>query len=286
MNILISSAGGPASVGLIKSIRNLNQNHNIVSIDCDSMAAGLFLSDKYYVVPQVKEVNNFWEIIQNIIEKNDINFILPTDEATLGLFSKYRKKLKTRGIKIWVSPVKTIKLCNNKFKFWKKLHNEFDMPFIVSNVLQKPDKSSGARGVKLISPPKDNHLWEYLPGEEYTVDVFCDHKSISLGTIVRKRNGIKAGISVKGSIVRHKYLENESERLCKFLKIQGPCCIQWKENKDGKPKLIECNPRLGGGTYFATLAGVNPAEIYLNNIKTKQFPREIKVTRYFEEIII
>ena len=286
MNILISSAGGPAAIGLIKSIRDLNQNHNIISIDCDNMAAGLFLSDKYDVIPPIKELSNPWDIIKDIIIKNNINCILPVDEAVLGLISRHKKYLLDSNIKVWISPLETIKLCNNKFKFWKKLHKKFNMPFIIPNVLQKPDESSGARGVKLISPPEGNHLWEYLPGEEYTVDVFCDHKSISLGTIVRKRNGIKAGISVKGSIIRHKYLENESEKLCKFLKIQGPCCIQWKEDKNGKPKLIECNPRLGGGTYFATLAGVNPAEIYLNNIKTKQFPREIKVTRYFEEVII
>ena len=86
-------------------------------------------------------------------------------------------------------------------------------------------------------------------------------------------------------VLRHKELEKECERLCKELKIKGPCCIQWKEERAGKPKLIECNPRLGGGTFFSTLAGVNPAKIYLEDIKQKQYPKEIKVTRYFEEIV-
>ena len=30
----------------------------------------------------------------------------------------------------------------------------------------------------------------------------------------------------------------------------------------------------------------NPAEIYLENKSKKQYPKEIKVTRYFEEIVI
>ena len=119
--------------------------------------------------------------------------------------------------------------------------------------------------------------------------MFCDNNSDSLGTIVRTREGVKAGISVKGCVIRHNQIESDSEKLCKELQIKGPCCIQWKEDFDGTPKLVECNPRLGGGTYFATLAGVNPADIYLRTIKLspKQlYPKEIKVTRYFEEIVI
>ena len=286
MNILVPSAGGPASIGLIKSIKKLNQNHNIIAIDCNSMAAGLFLANKYYIIPPIKKISNPWETYKNIILKNNINFILPTDEVSLITFSKHQKELLKLGIKIWISPLDTIKLCQNKFNFWKKLNDSFNMPQVYSNIFLKPDKGSGARGTKLISPPKNSHLWEYLPGDEFTVDVFCDNYSDSLGTIVRKRDGIKAGISVKGTIIRHEYLENESERLCKILNIKGPCCIQWKEDINGKPKLIECNPRLGGGTYFTTLAGVNPANIYLNDVTIKKFPKEIKVTRYFEEIII
>ena len=61
MNILVPSAGGPASIGLIKSIKKLNQNHNIIAIDCNSMAAGLFLANKYYVIPPIKKISNPWE---------------------------------------------------------------------------------------------------------------------------------------------------------------------------------------------------------------------------------
>tara|TARA_R110002012_G_scaffold49960_2_gene129432 strand:+ start:3897 stop:4775 length:879 start_codon:yes stop_codon:yes gene_type:complete len=290
MNILITSAGSPAAVGLIKSINlvqeKTHKNYNITAIDCDPLAAGLFLANNYHVVPPIKDISNPWEFLKNIILKHKINFILPNSESELILFSKNKKNLEKMGVKIWISPLNTINLCNNKFKFWEKLHKDFNMPFYISSkIFSKPDQGAGSRGCKLIETPKNTHLWEYLPGNEYTVDVFCDGNSNSLGTIVRKREGIKAGISVKGSIIRNKYLEEESEKLCKTLNIVGPCNIQWKENESQQPKLIECNPRLGGGTYFSTLAGVNPAEIYLQNIKTKQYPKEIKVTRYFEEII-
>ena len=290
-NILVTAAGGPAGIGLIKSIRALSDNkYNIVAIDCEEMGAGLYLADKYYVVPPMKQMFfDGWDEIKGIIVKENINFILPTSESELSLFANYKEELKKLGVEIYISSPSTIKLCNNKFEFWKHLNEKFMMPNPVNSVFLKPDIGAGARGTKKIEAIEGSHLWEFLPGREYTVDVFCDNNSNSLGTIVRRRDGVKAGISVKGSVIRDTELELQSEKLCKEIGIHGPCCIQWKEDINGIPKLIECNPRLGGGTYFATLAGVNPADIYLRTIKTspkKVYPKEIQVTRYFEEIVI
>ena len=50
-NILITSAGSPAAVGLIKSIRELKGKYNIVAVDSDPLAAGLFLADINLVIP-------------------------------------------------------------------------------------------------------------------------------------------------------------------------------------------------------------------------------------------
>ena len=293
INILVTAAGGPAGIGLIKSIRalkNSTQLYNIIAIDCDEMGAGLFLADKHYVVPPMKQmVSDGWDEIKEIIIKERINYILPTSESELHLFSNYKQQLRDIGVEVFISSPKTINLCNNKFKFWKSLNSKFSMPNPISTAFLKPDIGAGARGTKKIEAAEGTHMWEYLPGKEYTVDVFCDNNSNSLGTVVRTRDGIKAGISVKGSVIRYAQLEDDSEKLCKELGIQGPCCIQWKKDVHGEPKLMECNPRLGGGTYFATLAGVNPAEVYISGNKlstVKKYPKEIRVTRYFEEIVI
>ena len=72
--------------------------------------------------------------------------------------------------------------------------------------------------------------------------------------------------------------------------LKGPVCIQFKENESGEPVIIECNPRLGGGTYMCTLAGVNYADIYFdlltNTKRATPNPKEITVLRYYNEIII
>ena len=63
-----------------------------------------------------------------------------------------------------------------------------------------------------------------------------------------------------------------------------------KESKEGILKIVEVNPRMGGGTIFTTLAGANfPAMILdMVNGKKLKIPKisEITIVRYFEEIVV
>ena len=63
-----------------------------------------------------------------------------------------------------------------------------------------------------------------------------------------------------------------------------------KESKEGNLKIVEINPRMGGGTIFTTLAGANfPAMILdMVNGKKLKIPKisEVTIIRYFEEIVV
>lgn len=292
MNILVLSAGGPAAIGLIKSFKLLDIPTNIISCDIDPLAAGFCISDKSYIINPIKPetIKSNWEEILNIIKKEKIDLILPTSDRNSLLISKYKNLLTKLGVKTFISSFDTINVCLDKLKFWEHLNKSFNMPSPIKAVFEKPNTGSGSKNSHLITPQMGCSLWEYLPGNEYTVDVFCDNANNIICTSVRERVGVKAGISVKGKVIYHPYIEKESKRLCKELNIKGPCCIQWKEDTYGTPKLIECNPRLGGGTYMTTLAGGNPAEIYLklsqNNPINPVTITPITVTRSYNEHIV
>ena len=263
INVLVTSAGGPAALGWIKSLRSLGIiDMSIIATDCNKLAAGLYLADHHYVIEST------YKNIKNVIKKHSINLIIAQSEAELLLLSNHKDELNDMGVKTFVSSQKTIKICYDKLKFYTHCVLDFKLPSLIQAAFEKPDIGSGSRGVELIKAKEGN----------------------SLGTVVRKRLKTKAGISVQGEVIRYKEIEKTAEDLCKFLNIIGPCCIQFKEDRQGIPTILECNPRLGGGSYFATLAGVNPAEIYVNlfrNVEVKkQYPNPITVTRYFEEIVI
>ena len=55
--------------------------------------------------------------------------------------------------------------------------------------------------------------------------------------------------------------------IAKYLKIKGPCCIQLKKSQNNELKVIEINPRLGGGTIFTALAGANFPSMILDLVQ-------------------
>jgi len=310
-NILISCAGGPAAVGAIKSLREINFKGNIVTIDCDPLAVGGYLSDINHIVP-LSTSKDFWIKVLDIIKKEKITLIIPTGDSDIKHFSKHKNELEKLGVTVFMSDYDTILKCQDKGVFFDYCNTKFPLPFTSNNykdlkfpMFAKPEHGSGSRGAKVCYKTFDiktldkeesvhrssNYLFQdFLPGQEYTVDVLCDLNSNPIVIIPRKRLQIKAGISSKGQVLKHKLIEDLCKDLCIHLNIKGPVCIQLKEDDKGNPKFIEVNPRLGGGTYFSTLAGLNFLDLILK-IKNKEkytIPelKEITVLRYYNEIVI
>lgn len=316
MNILVSCAGGPAAVGVIKSMNDLDtrSEHKIVAIDCDKLSVGFYLADVSYVVPFSVE-DDYWKEVLKIIRKENIDLIVPTGDADIVHFSRNQSMLKKMNVVNFMSDYKTIISCQDKLTFYKTATenglsdlmpdtsdkwSEIEFP-----ILCKPRRGSGSRGIELwenknqikdfsltdnLHYSTDYIYQEYLPGNEYTIDVFCDLSGKVISNIPRERLQTKAGISSKGRIIKDKFIEDSCEELCKVFKIKGPVCIQMKEDFNGNPKFVEVNPRLGGGTYFTTLAGVNFMKLmidYLNGEDIKApLAKEITILRYYNEVII
>ena len=63
-----------------------------------------------------------------------------------------------------------------------------------------------------------------------------------------------------------------------------------KEDENGIPHILEVNPRSGGGSYLATMAGVNFADIIIKLVKGEEFEiedfKEQTIVRYYEEVAI
>ncbi|MGB8085109.1 MAG: ATP-grasp domain-containing protein, partial [Nitrososphaeraceae archaeon] len=125
---------------------------------------------------------------------------------------------------------------------------------------------------------------------EYTIDVLSDLEKRALMAVPRIRIQTKAGISTKGRVLKNRKIEDECKQIADFIGIRGPCCIQMKEDENGIVKLVEINPRMGGGTIFTTLAGANFPMMLIDLIEHKKVKvpeiQEITVIRYYEEIVI
>jgi carbamoyl-phosphate synthase large subunit len=306
-NVLVPGASAPAGINTIKSLKLANFKGKILSIDSNELSAGFYLSDYREISPEAED-EGYLDFLFKIIDKYEINVLMPSSGYDIFPFSENKEKLQNLGVVPVISDRDVLEVCRDKVLTFERLKNNFNLPYTTEDksritefpIISKPRFGKGSRDIiqindfselDYISSRYSNMIYqEYLPGEEFTIDVLSDFDSNPIISVPRVRLQTRGGISTKGKIILEKELIEESCRISEFLKIVGPCCIQMKKDKDNAFKLVEINPRLGGGTIFTTLAGANFPKMIIDMIEGKKIKipqvSEITVLRYFEEIII
>jgi carbamoyl-phosphate synthase large subunit len=99
-------------------------------------------------------------------------------------------------------------------------------------------------------------LCEYLPGEEYSVDMLVNHGRV-LALLIRIREKVISGISVRGTFVTDPEIEHQCLSIASNFQLHGPIGMQFKRASQGYPKILEINPRLQGAVSTARFAGIN-----------------------------
>jgi carbamoyl-phosphate synthase large subunit len=279
----------------------------IVATDSSSLSAGFFMADVNEVIPEADE-HTFIEKLFNIVRFHKVGILMPSSGFDIYPYSENQKELAELGAIAIVSDRDKLEICRDKMLTFQTLSQKFALPFTTADstgirafpVLAKPRFGKGSKGIvriddesdlKYILSKRDDLVFqEYLPGTEYTVDVLSDLESKPLMAVPRIRMQTKAGISTKGKILRDFTLEEECMQIAEHIGIRGPCCMQMKESNDGELKLIEVNPRMGGGTIFTTLAGANFPAMLIDLIEGREVSipsiSEISVVRYFEEFVL
>ena len=163
-------------------------------------------------------------------------------------------------------------------------------------VVVKPRTGSGSRGVRILHRQADLDdyprngkmiVQEYLPGREFSVDVFCHQGRVLQGS-ARARVKINNGIAVISQTVADDALVESARMVCETMGIEGAANVQFKLDADGNPKLLEINPRFPGGTSLTQEAGMDWVGATVT-VATGEVPvleqtiREVAMVRRYEE---
>lgn len=98
---------------------------------------------------------------------------------------------------------------------------------------------------------------EYLPGPEYSVDAFRGEK-IEVA-LPRRRDVIRSGISFTTTLLPDRHdLAEPTLRAAEALGLRYAFGFQFKEDADGVPRVLECNPRVQGTMVASIFGGFNP----------------------------
>ena len=254
----------------------------------------------------------FYSLLKKIIKKEKIKVVIPALDTILLDFSKLELWFKKTGAEVMISEPKTIKITRDKWNTYNQFKDIIPSPksFIkrenvnISYPLHiKPRTGSGSQDAYKINSKKELDFYfnkidkpiiqEYLGGKEYTIDCLADKNGKLLLSVPRERIRAKAGISVKGKIVKNKRLIDMAEKISKQVKFYGLFFFQAKENKKGIPILTEINARIAGTMCFSSAAFTksnlfsSAIRICLGeNVKISKINYDLYIIRYLEEIYL
>ena len=235
----------------------------------------------------------FIQNIYEIVKKSKYEVIFPVDDPTTILFSKYKDKL-SKYTKVPVASYETIMKGRDKMQTIKiatennipcpktyfvedsnieKMKSEIEFPIVI-----KPCESSGARGAQYISSSEELiviHkrlssmysrflIQEYIPydnGCAYNVSLLLDEDSKlkAIFTLRKIRSyPVNGGPTTFAESVKEPKVAKYAITLLKAMNWYGVAEVEFLiDKRDGKPKLMEVNPRFWSPLELAIASGVD-----------------------------
>lgn len=300
--VIVTGIGGNVGQGILRNIRDSFSDIYIVGLDVSNFTPGNYLCDKTYKVPYSYE-ENYVQAIQEIVEKENIEIILPSTDYEVYFLSLNRNMF---NAKLVASEAKIAEIYLDKYKSYL-FHKDNNIPFARSwlpeeydfsekDIIAKPREGRGSRGI-LINPqnpqnlPKDYIIQPLLKGNEITSAVYVtiDNKLHGVFTMERE---LTNGTTSKSKVV-FEYDEQIREIARELINLggfKGSFNIQSIVTEDNKIVPFEINCRISGTNSIRHNLGFQDVkyalEEYLYNKKpTKANPQKGIATRIYLDVI-
>ena len=143
-----------------------------------------------------------------------------------------------------------LKIVNERIDLYEQYRNEKPYSIIVNAQILKQI----FRGREF----NDLLLQEYLPGQEWEVDLLLDpttHKFIAGG--LREESEVILSAADRVTFAEHPAILDIGKQMAEELRLSYAINLSIKLAEDGTPKVTEINPRLGAGMFLPICVGLN-----------------------------
>ena len=317
MNILFTCAG--RRVALLNAFRSalgeLGLEGRIVAADLTCASPAYQAADAGVVVPET-ERREYVPALLEIVRKHDISLVVPVTDLDLATLSREHGQFEQLGCTVMIGSEEAVALCRDKTRTNAMLSEislasirtltpaEFlAQPFYPCFV--KPVCGSASIGTAVINNEAELHahvdahedvmlVQEYIPGREYTIDVYRTRSGEVRCVVPRQRLLVRSGEVEKGVTIKNEDLMQATVRLAESLDgLWGCFCCQCRRDDNGPPQFFEINPRFGGGAPLSIAAGANLPLYVLQDVlglpvtaQLGQFTENLLMLRYDEAIFI
>lgn len=282
-NVLVSSAG--RRVALVNAFRTslgrLGLEGEVQAADMSPLSSAMESADKKHRVPRCTS-DEFIPRVLEICERESIRLVIPTIDTELPAYANSLDLFSASGVTVAISSPESIEIGTDKRRTSEWLVDsgfptvrQIDATTVLENprewgfpCIAKPVSGSASIGVasvesldelRRVANGRDYVVQEIAPGHEYTLDVLVTSSGDAVCAVPRRRLEVRAGEVSKGMTVRHEGLEDLGIAICEQLPgAFGVITVQiFLEESSGEMRVIEVNPRFGGGFPLAYEAGAD-----------------------------
>tara|TARA_B110000879_G_scaffold211901_1_gene306066 strand:+ start:6966 stop:7958 length:993 start_codon:yes stop_codon:yes gene_type:complete len=292
MNILVTGVGSTLGYGILETISKSGLDCQLSGADYFETAVGLYKVDFPFILPDVlsSEVSDedWLESVIEIIERQNINYVLVGLDFEVPLFAKFKNRIETLfACQVIVSSLEVVEICNDKWLTYCFLRdNGFDAPrsCLPSEIdsfksevqfpwIVKPRQGSTSNGLFRVTDMDtlshaldncDNPVIQEEVGisdEEYTCGVLSVNGEV-LSSIALRRT-LKNGNTTVAYYAQCTEIDSYIRRVAGKLGSFGPINIQLRLTETG-PKIFEINPRFSGTTTVRACFGLNEISVLFN----------------------
>jgi len=290
MNILITSAG--RQVFLVNAFKEaLGEKGKVFTSDIDKDAPALEASDIGFISPAFTD-ENYIEWVIDTCRRCDINLLITLNVDDLLILEKHRDKLSKEEVFLVGGDIQKIKKTYDKYElsqFCSEIGINVPKTCLIGDkeieklnypILAKPRFGKGSKGHQIINSKSelnsftksnsssDYILQEYLPGQEFGLDLVNDFESKYAGVLVRKKFAMKNGETYEAVTESPKEWIQLARKLSMGLKHQGTIDID-VILFEGVKYVIDINHRFGGGYIFNHVSGAHVPKAYFQWFQVK-----------------
>ena len=280
-----------------------------VAVDANRLAPAIYHADVHAIVPRVDDAA-YLPALQELIGVHDVQLVVPLTDLDQLLLAEHREEL---GAVVLLPDAEIVRCMADKYlahRFFEErgipsppswlreeLPGAIEFPLLVKarfgfgsrHIYRAHDL--GELDFFLGYSPVPSFVQRLCPGEEFSIDVFCDLEGRCLNAIPRTMIESKGGESIKGMTIKDWDLIAFGRFVAEELGIRGPANIQCFRVDDGRHEVTDVNPRFGGAFPLPRAAGSRYPELALALARGERpepvlgdFREGILMTRFFSHL--
>ena len=295
----------------------LKLSGKIFAADITDTSPALCVADVGVLVPMVDKPQYAQRLLETV-RKHRIKLLVPLTDLDLVCLSRLREQFAELGCTVMIGSARALTTCMDKSKTGEAIQRaglsvirtltlkEFLAdPFYPCFI--KPIRGSAGVGAAVIKNhrqleahigkfPGPMLLQEYVPGQEFTIDVYRTRSGQVKCAVPRQRLIVRSGEVEKGMTVNDPQLIDAAVKLSAQLgDLWGVFCCQCRrvDRPGHEPRFFEINPRFGGGVPLSIAAGADLPLYLLQEVSGRpvtarlgRFKDRLLMLRYEEALFV